>query len=172
MCVQLCPLTCPQHMLNVCSSWTTLAAIFIVIQSSWEMKRFVLSTKVFLGSHKGVMISDRIMGICEELQIPSNDHAVAHDEAANTQLSVGILKHMTGQFESVSCKCNSVMLEKWPINRCKLVGLFKHSALATNELKKKAVRNESDEKKLVQHCATRIQHYASRIDIDEYNGSV
>ena len=96
------------------------------------------------GSHTGTVISEVIFNICKEFKIENKE---VHHKAANMQLSLRILEDDVDNdhFESVSCNAHrlKICLKKGiavdaidRMIRCssKLVGHFKHSALATNAL--------------------------------------
>ena len=91
--------------------------------------------------------------------------AIVYDQASNIQLCLRILHEEKG-YESINCNAHKLQLALKAglsintidrlIRACsKLVGHFKHSALATGELKKRQRQMELDEKKLIQKCDTR-----------------
>ena len=132
------------------------------------MRSFVLGTREFPGHHTGAAISDAIAEICSEYNIENKVSTIVHDEAANMLLSLRILGNSADEehFESISCNAHRLQLYlKKGLSadvidrmvRCssKLVGHFKHSALATNALTKRQEQMNITKKKLIQHCSTR-----------------
>ena len=88
-----------------------------------------------------------------------------YDQAANMELSPSILQEHHS-IESIRCSghCLQLFLKAaLSINAVdrllgaarKLVGHFKHSVVATEELKRRQIQMEVAQKKLIQDCATR-----------------
>ena len=75
-------------------AYITVSAHYIT--SSWEVVCCVLGTKEFPGSHTGVAISEKIIEIVEEFGIKDKISAIVHDQAANMQLSLNILRTREG----------------------------------------------------------------------------
>ena len=119
-------------------AYISLSVHFLTL--TWELKCFVLGTVEFPGSHTGILISEKIKCMCEEFSILSKVNAITHDEAANMQLSSRILEE-EHNCESISCTAHRLQLclkaglavnviERLIKCSAKLVGHFKHSALA------------------------------------------
>ena len=155
--------------------WTSMAnEAYITISAhwispSWEVISCVLETKEFPDSHTGVAIAEKILETMEAYNIKDKVstivHTIVHDQAANMQLSLRIL-HESDDIESLCCNAHKLQLCLKAgfaivaidrLIRCsgKLVGHFKHSALACGELKTRQVQMNVTEKKLVQSCVTR-----------------
>ena len=138
-------------------AYITITIHFIAL---WEMKSFVLATREFPGRHTGTAISEAMLKVCEEFGIKNKVATIVHDEAANMQLSLRILGDSSDdRFESISCNAHRLQLclkKGLSIDaidrmiRCasKLVGHFKHSALATNALTKRQEQMQVDKKSL------------------------
>ena len=146
-------------------AYITVTVHFI---ASWEIRSFVLGTREFPGHHTGAAISDAIAEICSEYNIENKVSTIVHDEAANMLLSLRILGDSADEehFESISCNAHRLQLclkkglsvdviDRMVRCSSKLVGHFKHSALATNALTKRQEQMNINKKKLIQHCATR-----------------
>ena len=114
------------------------------------MRSFILGTREFPGHHTGAAISDAITEICFEYNIENKVSTIVHDEAANMLLSLQILGNSADEehFESISCNAHRLQLclkkglsadviDRMVRCSSKLVGHFKHSALATNALTKR-----------------------------------
>ena len=126
----------------------------------------VLQTKAFPERHTGQNIADSIGSIVRSFDIdPTTVVAVVHDSAANAELA-GELMVQSNNWASVQCVahllqlCINEGLEISTISRAvaaarKLVGHFKHSALATTQLKIRQERMSITPCKLKQDCPTR-----------------
>lgn len=141
------------------------------ISDSWELVTCVLAAKEFPGSHTGVAISEKIAEMVKEFKIQDKVSVIVHDQAANMQLSLRLLQepeqNLDGsRLESLPCNAHKLQLclkAGLAINtidrmiRCasKLVGHFRHSALASGALKTRQHQMNVDEKKLIQSSATR-----------------
>ena len=132
---------------EVNDAYITVTVHFI---ASWEMRSFVLGTREFPGHHTGAAVSDAIVEICSEYKIENKVSTIVHDEAANMLLSLRILGNSADEehFESISCNAHRLQLclkkglsadviDRMVRCSSKLVGHFKHSALATNALTKR-----------------------------------
>lgn len=157
--------------------WTSLANDAYIslsahrISDSWELITCVLVTREFPGSHTGVNISNKISEIIKKFRINDKLSVVVHDQAANMQLSLQLLQQpdqeMDGsRLECLACNAHKLQLclkAGLAINtidrmiRCasKLVGHFKHSALASGALKARQQQMIVNENKLKQCSATR-----------------
>ena len=127
------------------------------------MKSFVLSTKGFPDRHTGINISQEITGIMREYNIRNDQvEAIVHDQGANYELAVNILKQ---DFEWNELKCSGHCLQLCvnsglslsPIERMvavgrKIVGHFHHNALA---LRQRQEQMQLPIKKLKQDVTTR-----------------
>ena len=151
--------------------WTSLATEAYIsvsvhyVSTSWECVCFILETKAFPGSHTGETISEHLLETASAFGISEKVSAVVHDQAANMCRSLRILNDRVG-WESLACNvhklqlCLKAGLDLSAIDRLvkvvsKLVGHFKHSALATGELKVRQTQMNITEKKLIQSCETR-----------------
>ena len=144
-------------------SYLTVTAHWL--SDEWEMCCAVLQTGEFSTRHTGVNIADELLQAARYYNIAHKVFAVVHDEASNMQLSLGIL-HDSQQYEGISCNAHRLQLclkngfEIAAIDRMikcgsKVVGHFKLSPLATNELRKRQLLMNVTQKKLIQNCTTR-----------------
>ena len=144
-------------------AYITVSAHYI--PSTWKCCSCVLETKPFPERHTGQAIADKLVEIATAFAIDEKVSAIVHDQAANMELSLQILNSSKG-WESLRCNahclqlCLKAGLSSNGISRLlgagrKLVGHFKHSVVATEELKRRQVQMETGSKKLIQDCATR-----------------
>ena len=146
---------------NTMEAYLSLTAHFIC--KKWKMVSCVLQTKAFPERQN---IADSIGSIVRSFDIdPTTVVAVVHDSAANAELA-GELMVQSNNWASVQCVahllqlCINEGLEISTISRAvaaarKLVGHFKHSALATTQLKIRQERMSITPCKLKQDCPTR-----------------
>ena len=119
------------------------------IDDEWILRSCVLHTIEMPESHTAQNIADRLIACSAKFEInPKNIIAIVRDGAANMGAAMRKLKESSEwDFESVECvahilqKCIKAALELPSIdNACaaarKLVGHFKHSVIAKDELKK------------------------------------
>ncbi len=137
------------------------------LDGDWNLVSYVLETIHFPGSHTGIRISEQIKGSLTRCGLqPSQVSAVVHDEAANVVLAGKILWD-SDEWESVVCAAHSLQnavkgaVEKRAMQnllaKCRrLVGHFKHSALATHGLEEKQTAlGFKPTRHVVQEVATR-----------------
>ena len=133
---------------------------------SWDLCSCVLSTAAFPDRHTGPAIALKLQEIIANFKVDSTKvKAIVHDQAANMELSLSILQEHHS-IESVRCSghclqlCLKAALSINAVDQLlgaarKLVGHFKHSIVATEELKRRQTQMEVAQKKLIQDCATR-----------------
>ena len=136
------------------------------ISPDWVLCSCVLETQVFPEHHTGCNISNKLQSIVKSFDIDSGSViALVHDQEANIQLCGNLLFEEVG-WESINCAAHKLQLcideglKDPTIARAvgaarKLVGHFKHSALATAELKKRQEQMGVKHKKFIQDCPTR-----------------
>ena len=136
------------------------------ISSQWVMKGCVLKTKFFPERHTGQNISDSIQEIVKDFGIDvTKVMGVVHDTCANAELAGRLMFDLNG-WASVQCAAHKLQLavhEGLDINTIaraiaasrKLVGHFKHSALATAQLGLRQKQMNVPEARLKQDCITR-----------------
>ncbi len=151
--------------------WTSVATEAYItvsahyISSTWKCCSCVLETKHFPERHTGQGIADKIDEIATAFAVDEKVSAIVHDQAANMELSLQILNSSKG-WESLRCNahclqlCLKAGLSSNGISRLlgagrKLVTHFRHSVVATEELKRRQAQMETGNKKLIQDCATR-----------------
>jgi len=151
--------------------WTSVATEAYItvsahyISSAWKCSSCVLETKPFPERHTGQAIADKILEIATAFAIDEKVSAIVHDQAANMELSLHILNSSKG-WESLRCNAHCLQLclksglSSNGISRLlgagrKLVTHFRHSVVATEELKRRQVQMETSSKKLIQDCSTR-----------------
>ena len=149
---------------NAMEAYMSVTAHFIT--PGWEIQSCVLATKPFPERHTGRNIADSTVQVTRSFNIGDEKvKAVVHDTAANAELSGKIMSESFG-WENVDCAAHKLQLavneglQIATIARAiaagrKLVGHFKHSALATAELKLRQAQMKLPEKKLIQDCPTR-----------------
>ena len=137
------------------------------IDQAWRMKCFVLGTVSFEGHHYGVRIAELLLRTTRSVCLVDRDVvAHVHDEAANAELA-GRLLFESSEWISEVCaghklqNCIKKAFADNPaldnlVSSCrKLVGHFKHSALATDMLLKKQEQLKKRPLKPVQDVVTR-----------------
>ena len=136
------------------------------ITPAWEMQSCVLMTKPFPECHTDRNIANSIEQVVRSFGInTAKVKAVVHDTAANTELA-GDLMSLSLDWENTECAAHKLQLavneglQIPAIARAiaaerKLVGHFKHSTLATAELKVRQERRDVPQKKLKQDSPTR-----------------
>ena len=153
---------------DIWSSCATEAYVTLTIHyldDDWEMKAFVLETSGFPECHTSINIAEKLESIAEKYSITNKVTAVVHDNAANMVAALHVFENKHG-WESLRCVSHILQLCLIPalaissISRLvgaarKLVGHFKHSVLATEELKKREAQMNMTEMKLLQDCPTR-----------------
>ena len=137
------------------------------VDSSWDMISCVLATAPFPEHHTTVNIVDKVKQVVEKYNIEINRLlAVVHDQCSNMQLAGEMLCELSENCQSLSCSAHRLQLcveEGLAISSIaqaigaakKLVAHFRHSALATSELRKRQEAMSIAPKKLQQHCVTR-----------------
>ena len=114
------------------------------ISPQWKMETLVLSTQGFQEQHTGVNIASALVEIATKFNIEDKIVAVVHDQGSNYVRAVDILAESHG-WDEVKCAghclqlCVNSGLALAPIARMiavarKIVGHFRHSALATGAL--------------------------------------
>lgn len=126
----------------------------------------VLATSPFPGHHTGVTIADKLKEIVSSYDLETSRLiALVHDQGSNMELA-GELLEKEINCESLSCAAHRLQLcieEGLRVNAIsraigaarKLVGHFRHSALATNALQKRQESMGMPPRKLQQDCPTR-----------------
>ena len=144
-------------------AYISITAHFIT--TSWEMVHCVLATSPFPDHHTALNIVEKLKQIVSSYGVQVDKGrliALVHDQGSNMQLTGEILKEEIG-CESLSCAAHRLQLciEKGlsigAISRAigaakKLVGHFRHSALATSELRRRQESMGVPQKKLQQDC--------------------
>ena len=113
--------------------------------------------------HTGQNITEKLMAIVDKWGISEKISVVVHDQASNMENSSGILKDIQG-WHGMKCSRHCLQLciitglsihaiERLTEAASKLVGHFKHSIVANEELKKDK-QMEQPEYKLIQICTT------------------
>ena len=148
-------------------SYLTYTAHFI--DKDWTLNGVVLQTAVFQGGHTAVRLAQHFTGVLDGYDIPWHlVVAVTHDEAANMVAAANRLE------DDVGCKSQVCMahrlqtvirhavdktngVDKVLSAARKLVGHFKHSALASDALYQKQLQLEPSvrPKRVVQDVPTR-----------------
>lgn len=153
---------------DIWSSAATEAYITVsahYISPEWNLLSCVLETPGMPERHTGQNIADRLAEIADRWAINEKVSVVVHDQAANMECAMDILENDRG-WQSMKCTahclqlCLKAGLSINTIDRLtgaarKLVGHFKHSVLACEELKKRQAQMELSEHKLIQDCDTR-----------------
>ena len=138
-----------------------------LIDSEWNMKVYGLGTTAFPGHHTGVWIAELLEKTTGDLGIPvSQVCAHVHDQAANAELAGRILLD-SSNWASEVCVCHRLQnclqsavagvpaLEVLLAKCRRVVGHFKLSALATDQLMKNQADLKMKALKPVQDVATR-----------------
>ena len=147
-------------------AYISITAHFIT--TSWQMVSCVLATSPFPDHHTAINIVEKLKQIVGSYGVDVDKGrliALVHDQGSNMQLTGEMLEEEIG-CESLSCAAHRLQLcvEKGlsigAITRAvgaakKLVGHFRHSALATSELRKRQESMGIPQKKLQQDCPTR-----------------
>ncbi len=131
----------------------------------WELCSCVLGTPAFPEQHTGRAIADKLIEIVRGYSLSEKVSVVVHDQAANMELCLEILEVDQG-WKSLKCTAHCLQLYLKAglsisgIDRLigvarKLVGHFRHSVVASEELKRRQAQMKVAEKKLIQDCATR-----------------
>ena len=157
-----------RHVAITTDIWTSSATEAYItvtmhfIDDDWNLVSRVLSTKAMPERHTGLNIADRIRETLEEYKIPTNlVSGIVHDNASSMATAVAEL-----EIDHVPCFAHTLQLavnEGLTIDRIsrltavgrKVVGHFKHSALAYSELKKKQEHLNVEKHQLVQDVSTR-----------------
>ena len=137
------------------------------VDSTWGMISCVLATAPFPEHHTAVNIVEKVKQIIQEYDLEiSRLLAIVHDQCSNMRLAGEMLCEESGNCQSISCSAHRLQLcveEGLAISTIsqaigaakKLVAHFRHSALATSELRKRQEVMSITPKKLQQHCNTR-----------------
>ena len=137
------------------------------IDDSWNMVSIVLATAPFPEHHTAANIVSKVKQVMEEFHLEVDRLlAVVHDQCSNMQLAGETLNEECENCQSISCAAHRLQLcveEGLAITAIsqavgavkKVVAHFKHSALATSELKKRQESMGVTPKKLQQQCNTR-----------------
>lgn len=145
-------------------AYLSLTGHFLTEQ--WESISCILSTCPFPGQHTAVNIVEKIKEILETYSIKIDKVVgIVHDQGSNMRLTCEMLES-TSSCDSISCAAHKLQLcieEGLSINIIsgaiaaarRLVGHFRHSPLATNELRKRQESMGSPVMKLQQDCPTR-----------------
>ena len=144
-------------------AYITCSAHYITLE--WQLLSCVLETPGMPERHTGQNIADRLAEIADKWNINEKVSVVVHDQAANMECALDILKNDRG-WQSMKCTAHCLQLclkaglsiniiDRLTGAARKLVGHFKHSVLACEELKKRQVQMELPEHKLIQDCETR-----------------
>ena len=139
------------------------------IDGDWSLWTGVLETASFAGSHTGVRIAERMKETATRFGLKLEQIVgFVHDEAANVELA-GTLLLDSDEWETIVCAAHRLqnavrhglnaspaVVKLLALSR-KMVGHFKHSALATNALnaKQREMQPRSEPKKVVQDVPTR-----------------
>jgi len=109
------------------------------IDNEWCFKSYVLATRVIDGRHTAVNVAQHFQTVVKEFLPLDKVCGVVHDEAAN-MVAAGRQLHDDLGYESVVCAAHmlirhsfdsSQQIQKLLSRARKLVGHFRHSALAT-----------------------------------------
>ena len=144
-------------------AYVTVSAHYIL--PNWELCSCVLETPGFPERYTGQRIADKLREIMQRYCLGEKVSAVVHDQAANMELALKILEEDEG-WESLKCSAHCLQLclkDSLSVNAIdrligatqKLVGHFRHSVVASEELKNRQAQMKVAEKKLIQDCATR-----------------
>ncbi|XP_069106896.1 E3 SUMO-protein ligase ZBED1-like [Argopecten irradians] len=132
--------------------WTSCATESYVtvtschINEKWEMKNFVLQTRVMPESHTGVNIDAVLKEAILEWNLPSDDPPLVTDNASNMILAAkeaGISCHIGCYAHTLNLACGKAL--KIPkvarlLGRMRrIVGYFHRSSIATNKLHEKQI---------------------------------
>ena len=153
---------------DIWTSATTEAYITVsahYISPEWQLLSCVLETPGMPERHTGQNIVDRLGGIADRWAINEKVSVVVHDQAANMECAIDILENDRG-WQSMKCTAHCLQLclkaglsiniiDRLTGAACKLVGHFKHSVLACEDLRKRQTQMELPEHKLIQDCDTR-----------------
>ena len=134
-------------------TWTSCANIAYLsltmhfVDSSWDMISCILAKAPFPEHYTAVNIVDKVKQVMEEYDIEFNHLlAIVHDQCSNMQLAGEMLFEESGNCQNLSCSAHCLQLcveDGLAISTIsqaigtakKLVAHFRHSALATSELK-------------------------------------
>ena len=146
------------------TAYITMTGHFVTI--SWDLCSCIFETTAFPECHTGPAIALKLQEIITRFKVDTTKViAIVHDQAANMELSLRILqKHHN--INSIRCSglclqlCLKTVLSINIVDRLlgaarKLVGHFKHSVVATEELKRRQMQMAVAQKKLIQDCTTR-----------------
>ena len=145
-------------------AYISLTAHFI--SADWQMVSCVLATSPFPEQHTGVNIAEKLKQIVISYDIDMKRvRALVHDQGSNMELSAAVLEEKFS-CESLSCAAHRLQLcIQEGLEVCaiagaigaakKLVGHFRHSALATSELHKRQETMGMPQRRLQQDCPTR-----------------
>ena len=145
-------------------AYISLTAHFI--NNEWKMVSCVLATSPFPGHHTALNIVEKLKEIIASYGLQESQLvALVHDQGSNMRLS-GEMMEEEMDCESLCCAAHRLQLcvqEGLSVSAIskavgaakKLVGHFRHSALASNELKKRQEEMGKPPKKLQQDCPTR-----------------
>ena len=161
------------HFLAVATDiWTSrandayLSLTMHFVDNSWDMISCVLAIAPFPDHHTAVNIVEKVKQVMEVCNLEINRLlAVVHDQCSNMQLAGEMLCEESGNCQSLSCSAHRLQLcveEGLAISTIsqaigaakKLVAHFRHSALATSELRKCQETMSITPKKLQKHCST------------------
>ena len=126
-----------------------LSLTMLSIDDSWNMVSIVLATAPIPEHHTAVNIVSKVKQVMEEFHLEVDRLlAVVHDQCSNMQLAGEMLNEECKNCQSISCAAHRLQLcveEGLAITAIsqavgaakKVVAHFKHSTLATSELKKR-----------------------------------
>ena len=151
--------------------WSSLATESYItvsvhyLSTDWKMCSYVLETSGFPERHTGENIANKLSEIGERYELNDKVSTVVHDHAANMMCALRMLHDRHG-WESSPCAAHRLQLclipglaitaiDRLVVAARKLVGHFKHSTLATQELEKRQLQMNIEKKKLINDCATR-----------------
>ena len=149
-----------------CANDTYISLTAHFISADWQMVSCVLATSPFPEQHTGINIAEKLKEIVISYDIDMKRvRALVHDQGSNMELSAAVLEE-NFSCESLSCAAHRLQLciqEGLEVRAIagaigaakKLVGHFRHSALATSELHKRQEGMGMPPKRLQQDCPTR-----------------
>ena len=157
-----------RHVALTTDIWTSCATESYItvtvhyIDNFWKMTTRVLLTKEMAERHTGRNIANRLTEMAEEWGIPSRSiSAIVHDNAANAVLGADLTDwpHLGCVAHTLQLCINSgldlLVLSRLTAVSRKLVGHFKHSAVATTALKEKQHQLGIPQHCLMQDVTTR-----------------
>ena len=130
-----------------CANYAYISLTAHFISAEWQMVSCVLATSPFPEQHTGINIAEKLKEIVISYGIDMKRvRALVHDQGSNMELSAAVLEE-NFSCENLSCAAHCLQLciqEGFEVHAIagavgaakKLVGYFRHSALATSELHK------------------------------------